>query len=294
MICFRVKWNWRALQVLICRFVEFLLSNGWHHHSWPFELLDLRCAGETDDIIERIGKVLHKFVVIDVRILINFLIRGVIVIVRDLWYWLTFPVQILFILVIIYVNRKLLLMRYYAKRSWLHKLGVGPEFRTIKHVKRVFKYLCGWERYYTFLMLIKMDGSRDSYSWIAFGKVLIATWPLMGVKENHSQNIICPFSFRYTRSMSRRPANFLKTTLVWFLLSRYFGCRISSWYRIAYAGPSFPAAWSQGLKKSSYHQSAYMRFRNPFNYRIRSPRIFGYTSFPSLIRAILMATPVTC
>ena len=46
----------------------------------------MRGAGEADDIAKRIGKVLHKSLVIDVRILINFLIRGVIVVVRDLWH----------------------------------------------------------------------------------------------------------------------------------------------------------------------------------------------------------------
>ena len=142
------------------------------------------------------------------------------------------------------------------------------------NLKSIFKYLCGWERYCTFLMLINMEGSRDSYSWIPFGNVLIATWPLIGVKENHSQNIICPFSFRYTRSMINRPANFLKTIKAW-LYCRYFGCQISSWCRRACAGPSFPAAWSQDLEKSSYHQSAFISLRKPHDYRIRSPRIFG-------------------
>ena len=130
MVSFGVNWDWRALQFLINRFVEFSLSNGWHHHMWPFELLNLRCAGESYDIAKWIGKVLHKSLVIDVRILINFLIRGVIV-VRDLWHWLAFPVQILFVLVIIYVNGKLLLVRDYAEGSWFNELGVGPEFRTM-------------------------------------------------------------------------------------------------------------------------------------------------------------------
>ena len=130
MVSFGVKWNWRALQLLINRFVEFSLSNCWHHGIWPFELLDLRCAGETDDIGKWIGKVFHKSLVIDVRILINFLIRGVIV-VRDIRHWLTFPVQIFFFLVIIYVNGELLLVRDDAERSWLNELGVGPEFRTM-------------------------------------------------------------------------------------------------------------------------------------------------------------------
>jgi hypothetical protein len=90
----------------------------------------LRCAGESYDIAEWIGKVLHKSLVIDVRILINFLIRGVIV-VRDLWHCLAFPVQILFVLVIINVNGKLLLVRDDAEGSWLNEIGVGPEFRTM-------------------------------------------------------------------------------------------------------------------------------------------------------------------
>ena len=126
-----VKWHWRALQIFIHRFVEFCLSNGCHHHSWPFKLLDLWCAGETNYVALRIGKVLHELLIIDVWVLINFLIRGVIVIISDLWYWLTFPDQIAFFLIIIYVNGKLLLVRDYAERSWLHELGVGPEFWTI-------------------------------------------------------------------------------------------------------------------------------------------------------------------
>lgn len=130
MVSFGVMWNRWALQLLMNRLVEFPLSNCWHHCSWPFELLDLRCAGETDDIGKWIRKVFHKSLVIDVRILINFLIRGVIV-VRDIWHWLTFPLQILFFLVIIYVNGKLLLVRDDAERSWLNELGVGPEFRTM-------------------------------------------------------------------------------------------------------------------------------------------------------------------